>query len=1038
MSDETHEFKIEVIQINDLKFPPTLLDFVLCQFNLCLERKPYIVHGKNSLWKRFEEALIFSMEINSNFFLTPEYTLPFSKAQQLIRLIKDKAPINSVYCIPVEHLTLKQLQNLANLLNIAPETLNLQFPSNFDRIDRYAKLIFNVAIIALKDDQGNLFFYLQPKIFPALFEESQYLQPYLFQGGQVINVFKTPRLSFMVMICFDFIGWGRRLLDTITEWLIQPENDLDFLFILQVNPKPLHREYERGLYRFANHPACQYTSLFFVNCDSTSYLEGNNERIEGFNKTAVLGNFKLSYSTEYKVEGTIEIPPDKYAGQEILHLDRMRRLMLVGNGERVVWLRTNVLRNKLEGPTYPRENDIRLYTYKTKSLTLVDFTTTFEHVPMQPLPDITKDVYRPITIEKPPIFVGRSQEVSLVLQFLKGAGGCLLIHGDPGIGKSSLSQFVAYSALNENQQQFSAGIWFSSKDRQLSMRRFLSDIAVSLDYAYLQQLDETEQKSEIIRLLRGTLKQASIIIIDNIENIIDSDMMSFIEELSKCAKVILTSRDPNTKIHCSKLELLPMKHDEIRQLIQHRWPGIDGDRIDRISGLVGGSPFAINLLLGYLIAEKSATLDQTITAIELSGENVIDWIFQKAWNALDPNGQTAINSFQLFADSFAKETVQGITDISMEKIDKLFEEFKKRYFIETMEYPDPRRLRYQIHPLVRKFSEAKKPEVSITNRYVDYYRRFVKEHCEAEDFKYIDQEIRNIEKALELCVEGNKLDTYLTMLSLLYYYYYERGFWNDAIEQCVKGYEYAQKLKSHHYLIEMSSRVSWCAFRKEEFSTAKEWLNIAKEESRKSRRVSSQSRGLLEETEARICLMDGEADIKKAHCLIETAIERYKSSSDPGAITLQARALSYLGELYMEQKEYQKAIEKFSEVKELAEKYRNENFTKKIFAWTEGNLGEALLLKSEEYPNPDRKEYLETCTDLFKRGINIARQIERKHTIAHCCWGLGMVLLALRRTEEGKNYLLSARDIYKRLGKKSRLSIIDASFHKIDQAENGC
>ncbi len=1030
MSDE---IKIKVIEVNNLEFPPRLIDFVICQFSLTLERKPYIINRNiDSLWKRLKNAIIFSGDNESTFFLAPEYTLPFRKVGQLIKLIESEASKNSVYCIPVEHLNLKQLRKLANLLKIPPENLNPNFSHDFDKVNKWNKLIFNVAIIAFKDKHEKLEFHLQPKNFPALFEEFQHLQPNLFKGGQVINVFKTPQLSFAIIICFDFIAWGRQLPDIIIEWLKQPGNHLDFLFVLQVNPKPLHRDFERGLYHFANHHYCQYTSIFFVNCDSTSHLEiSTGETIKGFNNTAVLGNFNLSYTNEYKVQKVIEIPPEKDFSREILHLDRMHRLMLNGKGERIVSLSTNALRNPLEGPTYPRENNIRIFTYnKENSLIPIDLITAYEYKPIDTLPDIPKGFFRPITINKPPIFFGRSQEISIVMKFLNEEKGCLLIYGGPGMGKSSLVQVAALSALND--QKFSAGLWFSSKDRHLSLRRFFSEIAISLASPFLQQLDEIEQKNGIISLLKHKLKGTSIIIIDNIENIRDHDMISFIGELSNYAKVILTSRNPDIIISCSKYELKPMKNEDIKQLAQYQYPGIGDILLSRILDCIDGSPFAINMLLGFR-CEKSKTLDQIVADIELSGEDVIDWIFQNVWNSIDSKGQMIINSLQLFADSFTKETVKIITCLSEEDIDEFFQEFERSHFIERIEFPDSVNFRYQIHPLVRKFSEEKKPHTSIENRYIDFYMQFVKEHCEAENFKKIEQEVRNIEKALEICVNENKLKIYLRIISLLYNYYYERGFWNNAIEQCIKGHKYAKKLSNSRYSIEMSSHASWCAFRKEEYSKAKAWLDTAKKESQKSKRLPSQLQGLIEETEARIYLIDGKVNIKEAQELIENAIERYKLSSSSEAITLQSRALSYLGELFLEQHEYQKAFDKFTEVNQLIDKYKNEKFAKKIIAWTQGNLGEALLMQCKLYPKNKRKEYLEICVDKFKVGMDIARQIERQHTIAHCCWGLGVALLEIGRIEEGKNYLSWARDIYQRLGKKSKLSNIDALLERINQ-----
>ena len=141
--------------------------------------------------------------INSDFFLAPEYTLPFRKINNFVDFIKSAKIKNSVFCIPVEHLRLDELESIREILDIPPDTLYQNYPLNLNNLNRYKKLIFNVAIIAIKNKNGDLRSYIQPKIFPAPFEEQANMNPYSFQGGNVINVFRTPRLSFAILICLS-------------------------------------------------------------------------------------------------------------------------------------------------------------------------------------------------------------------------------------------------------------------------------------------------------------------------------------------------------------------------------------------------------------------------------------------------------------------------------------------------------------------------------------------------------------------------------------------------------------------------------------------------------------------------------------------------------------------------------------------------------------------------------------------------------------------------------------------------------------------
>jgi hypothetical protein len=931
-----------------------------------------------------------------------------------------EANTNSVYCVPVEHISLQQLLKLAARLNISPQNLGSYFSVDLNKFDRYAKSIFNVAIIAIKDDSGKTFFHLQPKLFPALLEESKNIPGYYFQGGRTVTVFRSQSVSFAAIICFDFIGRGGLVPNALRQWLSQPGNELDLLFVLQVNPQPLHREFERTVYQFVNHPACQNTSLIFVNCDSSSQVRTKEHgRITGFNRTAVVGKFNLEQTSEYKVEQALVIAADKRLGEEVLQLNEQRRLMLVGKGERVAWLRISKLRDRLQGPTYPRTNDIRLFTYYKQSLRDLSFAVVYSHGPVkEPLPPA--EFYRPLTINEPALFVGRATEIVALHDFLAGKQRCLLIHGPAGLGKSTLAQRVASRTIRENPRLYSAGLWLSSKDRQLSLKRFMQEIALALNYPYLQQLDASEQKTEILRLFRTVLRRASIVIVDNVETINDPALVRFIEEISKYAKVILTSRNKNFPARCVKLPLQPMVENDLALLAQQLNAGTPQTTL-KIVKLVAGSPFVLHLLVGYLRSLPNNAQETHLAKLSESGESVVDWVFDQTLTALGKRARVAVNALQLFADTFTEHAINAVTGLPVNTVTGVIDQLRARYLVELIEYAEPLHRRYQVHPLVRTFSRARTPLTSTAVRYINYYSSFVEQHCRAETFAFIDHDIHNIQKALELCLSNHKLSTYFKTVSLLYHYQYERGFWNDAIDYCTDVYRRSKKTDNGFYSLEASLRVSWCAFRKEDLGLAKRWLKMATRELARLEKVPRRLQGLLMETKARIFLGDKKVRSEEAQEIIRTAIRGYERLKDQEAATLWARAVTYLGELQLEERRYQEATDTFNRVKEFAEAQAGRPFATKILAWTMGNLGETLLLQSLNYT--DRVAHLEICANLFREGLLLARRIERQHTIAHCSWGLGLALQGLGRPE-AKSYLSSARDIYERLGKRSRLSFL--------------
>ena len=161
---------------------------------------------------------------------------------------------------------------------------------------------------------------------------------------------------------------------------------------------------------------------------------------------------------------------------------------------------------------------------------------------------------------------------------------------------------------------------------------------------------------------------------------------------------------------------------------------------------------------------------------------------------------------------------------------------------------------------------------------------------------------------------------------------------------------------------------------------------------------------------------------EKSTDLIYEALEIYNRASTMSLITLQARAQTYLGELAFERGRYESAIRRFTFVSEIAERHRGKRFAQKIRAWTLANLAEALFRRSKG--EADRVSALEQCEHSFFKGLRIAQQIERRHTIAHCAYGLGITLREQRKPG-WKQYLKYALSQYQRLGKIERIKEIE-------------
>jgi len=204
------------------------------------------------------------MEKGVHFCVFPEYSISAAWITEIRDKIHQQASPQSIFCLPLEHIPLKNLTQV--LLEAGVKETNpylVEFP-----LDR-KEGILNLCWILAKGEDGALCSHFQAKLYPALAQEEPRLNK--FQGGQVLRVFTTDNekpLTFAILVCFDFIagGHGRPSpVATLQDDLTRHRRYLDWLLVPQFNPKPAHPEFERVLDQFYQHHHCRATVVAGVN-----------------------------------------------------------------------------------------------------------------------------------------------------------------------------------------------------------------------------------------------------------------------------------------------------------------------------------------------------------------------------------------------------------------------------------------------------------------------------------------------------------------------------------------------------------------------------------------------------------------------------------------------------------------------------------------------------------------------------------------------------------------------------------------------------
>lgn len=175
----------------------------------------------------------------AQFLAFPEYSVPedmVPEADQKIRA--DAWPRNTAVLAGLEGLQITAFEKLLSQSNNPEKTRTVT-----DKTSTFA----NVAVIWTKNNEGDVQFYVQPKLKPSGPEQAT---QGMYEGNHFL-LFTTNRLSFGCLICFDSIAAvgpfaysAEALVQALTRDVPDGNSkNLNLLFLLQHNDRPEHPEF---------------------------------------------------------------------------------------------------------------------------------------------------------------------------------------------------------------------------------------------------------------------------------------------------------------------------------------------------------------------------------------------------------------------------------------------------------------------------------------------------------------------------------------------------------------------------------------------------------------------------------------------------------------------------------------------------------------------------------------------------------------------------------------------------------------------------
>ena len=250
----------------------------------------------------------------TRFVAFPEGSVPFQYKDEILRLIENQFPPNTVVILGFEHILFRQYCELLSEYRAFNEEAYALVSKERKAIEEDRPV--NCCLIAVKDDSGRLHCYVEAKTHPFVGEE--FLdQPHDLYRGRHLYLFRSSLspLNFMVLVCLDYIYRDRHgsnalaVIRKANELFYKERQQLDLLFVIQCNPKPEHKVFvDTTIGFYGEHlmftPGVKYGATLFLNSSGDTLIDGVTSGTFGFSSVVVHKDRRLpstavaEYSTD--------------------------------------------------------------------------------------------------------------------------------------------------------------------------------------------------------------------------------------------------------------------------------------------------------------------------------------------------------------------------------------------------------------------------------------------------------------------------------------------------------------------------------------------------------------------------------------------------------------------------------------------------------------------------------------------------------------------------------------------------------------------